>query len=156
MTYKTTGAPSDLLGRNAPFDFPPFAVDANARHIHVNLNFQLTWSAKQENYKRTSDHYLIYTEHMWDNGRFLLMGLITLAHERMPARDTRLLSYFSEVAENFHASCTALTGITQRGLLPRSTKPPRFRRKQGDRPGSLYRKLWSGTILVVLHNWLVT
>ncbi|KLP69156.1 hypothetical protein ABF82_00230 [Enterobacter hormaechei subsp. steigerwaltii] len=41
---------------------------------------------------------------MWDNGRFLLMGLITPAHERMPARDTRLLSYFSEVAESFHAS----------------------------------------------------
>ncbi|ASQ79604.1 hypothetical protein B1023_24300 (plasmid) [Enterobacter hormaechei] len=104
MTYKTTGAPSDLLGRDAPFDFPPFAVDANVRHIHVNLNFQLTWSARQENYNRTSDHYLIYTEHMWDNGRFLLMGLITPAHERMPARDTRLLSYFSEVAESFHAS----------------------------------------------------
>ncbi len=61
-------------------------------------------SARQENYNRTSDHYLIYTEHMWDSGRFLLMGLITPAHERMPARDTRLLSYFSEVAEDFHAS----------------------------------------------------
>ncbi|MFZ5325449.1 hypothetical protein ACOY6L_19475 [Enterobacter roggenkampii] len=46
----------------------------------------------------------MYTEHMWDSGRFLLMGLITSAHERMPARDTRLLSYFSEVAEDFHAS----------------------------------------------------
>jgi hypothetical protein len=63
-----------------------------------------SWSARQENYNRTSDHYLIYTEHMWDSGRFLLMGLITPAHERMPARDTRLLSYFSEVAEDFHAS----------------------------------------------------
>ncbi|HBY9743198.1 TPA: hypothetical protein MJA57_26540 [Klebsiella pneumoniae] len=56
------------------------------------------------NYNRTSDHYLIYTEHMWDSSRFLLMGLITPAHERMPASDTRLLSYFSEVAEDFHAS----------------------------------------------------
>lgn len=42
ITFKTTGAPSDLLGRDAPFDFPPFAVDSNVRHIHVNLNFQLT------------------------------------------------------------------------------------------------------------------
>ncbi|KTQ46849.1 hypothetical protein NS31R_12915 [Enterobacter cancerogenus] len=41
---------------------------------------------------------------MRDNGRFLLMGLITPAHERMLARDTRLHSYFSEVAENFHSS----------------------------------------------------
>jgi hypothetical protein len=90
--------------KGRPFDFPPFAVDANVQHIHVNLHFQLTWSARQENYNRTSDHYLIYTEHMWDSGRFLLMGLITPAHERMPARDTRLLSYFSEVAEDFHAS----------------------------------------------------
>ena len=104
ITYKSTGAPSNLLGRDAPFDFPPFAVDANVQHIHVNLHFQLTWSARQENYNRTSDHYLIYTEHMWDSGRFLLMGLITPAQERMPARDTRLLSYFSEVAEYFNAS----------------------------------------------------
>ncbi|EPV2475544.1 TPA: type II toxin-antitoxin system YafO family toxin [Enterobacter hormaechei] len=57
-----------------------------------------------ENYNRTSDHYLIYTEHMWDSGRFLVTGLITPAHERMPARDTRLLSNFSEVAGNFQAS----------------------------------------------------
>ncbi|KJO79600.1 hypothetical protein LWV30_19365 [Enterobacter hormaechei] len=41
---------------------------------------------------------------MWDSGRFQLTGLITPAHECMPARDTRLLSNFSEVAENFHAS----------------------------------------------------
>ena len=27
ITYKSTGAPSNLLGRDAPFDFPPFAVD---------------------------------------------------------------------------------------------------------------------------------
>lgn len=56
------------------------------------------------NYNRTSDHYLIYTEHMWDSVRFVLIGLMTSAHERMPVRDTRLLSYFSEVAEDFHAS----------------------------------------------------
>lgn len=42
ITYKSTGAPSNLLGRDAPFDFPPFAVDANVQHIHVNLHFQLT------------------------------------------------------------------------------------------------------------------
>ncbi|KTQ46848.1 type II toxin-antitoxin system YafO family toxin [Enterobacter cancerogenus] len=62
ITYKTTGAPSNLLGRDALYDFPPFAVEANVRHIHLNLHFQLTWSAKQENYNRTSDHYLIYTD----------------------------------------------------------------------------------------------
>ncbi|WP_139811065.1 type II toxin-antitoxin system YafO family toxin [Pantoea cypripedii] len=98
------GAPSDLPGRDAPFDFPPFAVDANVQYIHVNLPFQLTWNARQENYNRTSDHYLVYTGHMWESGRFLLMGLITPAHERMSARDTRLLRYFSDVAEDFHAS----------------------------------------------------
>ncbi|OWC89520.1 type II toxin-antitoxin system YafO family toxin, partial [Escherichia coli] len=70
ITYKSTGAPSNLLGRDAPFDFPPFAVDANVQHIHVNLHFQLTWNARQENYNRTSNHYLVYTEHMWDSGRF--------------------------------------------------------------------------------------
>lgn len=42
ITYKSTGAPSNLLGRDAPFDYPPFAVDANVQHIHVNLHFQLT------------------------------------------------------------------------------------------------------------------
>ncbi|HEA3550074.1 TPA: type II toxin-antitoxin system YafO family toxin, partial [Escherichia coli] len=82
ITYKSTGAPSNLLGRDAPFDFPPFAVDANVQHIHVNLHFQLTWNARQENYNRTSNHYLVYTEHMWDSGRFLLMGLVTPAHDR--------------------------------------------------------------------------
>jgi len=104
ITYKSTGAPSNMLGRDAPFDFPPFAVNANVQHIHVNLHYRLTWNARQENYNRTSDHYLVYTEHMWDSGRFLLMGLITPAHARMPARDTRLLKYFSDVAEGFHAS----------------------------------------------------
>lgn len=104
MVFKETGAPSDLLGRDAPFDFPAFAVDANVQHIHVNLHYENTWKVRQENYHRTSDHYLIYTEHMWDAGRFLLMGLITPAHEKMSAKDNRLLSYFAEVAENFHAS----------------------------------------------------
>jgi len=104
LTYKSTGAPSDLLGRDAPFDFPPFAVEANVQHIHVNLHFQLSWNAKQQNYRRTSNHYLIYTEHLWENGCFLLMGLVTPAHTRMPAHDNQLLSYFSRVAENFHAS----------------------------------------------------
>ena len=28
LVYKSTGSPSNLLGRDAPFDFPPFAVDA--------------------------------------------------------------------------------------------------------------------------------
>ncbi|HDS5356305.1 TPA: hypothetical protein QHU15_004342 [Enterobacter kobei] len=41
---------------------------------------------------------------MWDSGRFLLTGLITPAHERMPARDIRFLSNFSEIDENFHTS----------------------------------------------------
>lgn len=104
VIYKSTGVPSDLLGRDSPFEFPPFAVAADVQHIHVNMHFQMTWSARQEHYNRTSDHYLIYTEHMWDSGRFLLMGLVTPAHERMPARDTRLLSYFAEVAERFHSS----------------------------------------------------
>ncbi|EFH9775844.1 TPA: type II toxin-antitoxin system YafO family toxin [Escherichia coli] len=104
ITYKSTGKPSNLLGRDAPFDFPPFAVDANVQHIHVNLHYQLTWTARQENYNRTSDHYLIYTEHMWESGRYLLMGLVTPAHDRMSARDTRLLKFFSDVAEKFHAS----------------------------------------------------
>jgi hypothetical protein len=27
-----------------------------------------------------------FTQNTWDSGRFLLMGLITPAHERMPAR----------------------------------------------------------------------
>lgn len=44
ITYKSTGAPSNLLGRDAPFDYPPFAVDANVQHIHVNLHFQLTFN----------------------------------------------------------------------------------------------------------------
>lgn len=104
IIYKSAASPSDLLGRDAPFDFPPFAVEANVQHIHVNLHYQLTWNARQENYNRTSDHYLVYTEHMWESGRFLLMGLITPAHERMPSRDTRLLKYFADVAESFHAS----------------------------------------------------
>jgi mRNA interferase YafO len=104
LTYKSSGAPSNLLGRDAPFDFPSFAVESNVQHIHVNLHFQLTWNSRQENYNRTSDHYLVYTEHMWESGRFLLIGLITPAHERMPAKDTRLLKYFSDVAEDFHAS----------------------------------------------------
>ncbi|MDU1756258.1 MAG: hypothetical protein E6816_16700, partial [Citrobacter sp.] len=34
----------------------------------------------------------------------VFQGATSPAHERMPARDTRLLSYFSEVAEDFHAS----------------------------------------------------
>ncbi|HAO3265440.1 TPA: hypothetical protein IHN98_004877, partial [Escherichia coli] len=50
ITYKSTSKPSNLLGRDAPFDFPPFAVDANVQHIHVNLHYQLTWTARQENY----------------------------------------------------------------------------------------------------------
>ncbi|WP_130835415.1 type II toxin-antitoxin system YafO family toxin [[Erwinia] mediterraneensis] len=39
-------------------------MDANVQHIHVNLHCQLTWNARQENDKRTSDHYLVYIEHM--------------------------------------------------------------------------------------------
>lgn len=104
ITYKSTGVPSDLLGRDAPFDFPPFAVDANVHHIHVNLHYEKIWRERHENYHRTSDHYLIYTEHMWESGRFMLMGLITPAHQRMPSGDNRLLSYFADVAEGFHAS----------------------------------------------------
>lgn len=80
LTYKSTGAPSNLLGRDAPFDFPPFAVDANVQHIHVNLHFQ-----------------------------FLLMGLVTPAHTRMPAHDNQLLSYFSQAAEDFHASAPEIS-----------------------------------------------
>lgn len=109
LTYKSTGAPSDLLGRDAPFDFPPFAVEANVQHIHVNLHFQLSWNARQQNYKRTSNHYLIYTEHMWENGYFLLMGLVTPAHTRMSSHDNQLLSYFSQVAEDFHASAPEIS-----------------------------------------------
>lgn len=45
ITYKSTGSPSNLLGRDAPFDFPPSAVDAKVHHIHVNLHFH-----RQENY----------------------------------------------------------------------------------------------------------
>lgn len=103
-TYKETGLPSDLLGRDAPFDFPPFAVEANVHHIHINPGNDKSWHRRQENYHRTSNHYLIYTEHLWDSDRFLLMGLVTPAHQKMPASDNRLLSHFAEVAEDFHAS----------------------------------------------------
>ncbi|MEI2265884.1 type II toxin-antitoxin system YafO family toxin [Erwinia sp. CGal63] len=104
ILFKETGAPSDLLGRDVPFDFPPFAVEANIHHIHVNLYNEKSWHIRKENYARTTNHYLVYTEHMWETGRFLLMGLVTPAHEKMPAKDNRLLSYFSEIAEAFHAS----------------------------------------------------
>lgn len=42
ITYKQTGSPSDLLGRDAPFDFPTFASDANVHHIHLNLRYERT------------------------------------------------------------------------------------------------------------------
>lgn len=48
ITYKSTGAPSNMLGRDAPFDFPPFAVDANVQPTYVNLHFRLAWNAKQK------------------------------------------------------------------------------------------------------------
>ena len=35
LIYKSTGTPSNLLGRDAPFDFPPFAVDAHVQHPTV-------------------------------------------------------------------------------------------------------------------------
>lgn len=104
IIYKETGTPSVLLGRDAPFDFPPFAVNANVQHIHVNLHHEKAWSRRQANYNRTSNHYLVYTEHMWETERFLLIGLVTPAHEKMPGGDNRLLSYFAEVAERFHAA----------------------------------------------------
>ncbi|HCT3820710.1 type II toxin-antitoxin system YafO family toxin [Klebsiella pneumoniae] len=104
ITYKQTGSPSDLLGRDAPFDFPTFASDANVHHIHLNLRYERTWTEHQANFHRTSNHYLVYTEHMWDSGRYLLMGVVTPAHEKMPANNNQLLSYFAEVAERFHSS----------------------------------------------------
>ncbi|PYZ36404.1 type II toxin-antitoxin system YafO family toxin [Klebsiella aerogenes] len=104
ITYKQTGSPSDLLGRDAPFDFPTFASDANVHHIHLNLRYERTWTERQANFHRTSNHYLVYTEHMWDSGRYLLMGVVTPAHEKMPANNNQLLSYFAEVAERFHSS----------------------------------------------------
>lgn len=103
ITYKQTGSPSDLLGRDA-FDFPTFASDANVHHIHLNLRYERTWTERQANFHRTSNHYLVYTEHMWDSGRYLLMGVVTPAHEKMPANNNQLLSYFAEVAERFHSS----------------------------------------------------
>ncbi|MCD6622899.1 hypothetical protein DN614_32055 [Klebsiella michiganensis] len=104
ITFKQTGSPSNLLGRDVPFDFPTFASDANVHHIHLNLRYERTWTERQSNFNRTSNHYLVYTEHMWETGRYLLMGVVTPAHERMPANDNRLLSYFAEVAERFHSS----------------------------------------------------
>ncbi|MBC2873347.1 type II toxin-antitoxin system YafO family toxin [Klebsiella pneumoniae] len=87
-----------------PLRLPHVCIRRKRSSYPLEFALRTYRTERRANFHRTSNHYLVYTEHMWDSGRYLLMGVVTPAHEKMPANNNQLLSYFAEVAERFHSS----------------------------------------------------
>lgn len=103
--YKKSHNRSSLFGRDVIFDFPDkFLVD-EVWHIHLNIKGHTLWPPNKNQFSCTSDDYLIYTRGFFNEKMYSLLGVVTpKAHEQMPSHDTRLLSYFANIAAEFRNS----------------------------------------------------
>lgn len=71
-----------LLGKYSPIGITPSGniiseqLDLNMYKLHVTLNADLAW-LKAKGYKRTSDNYLVYAEHIYESNTVLFLGIIS-------------------------------------------------------------------------------
>lgn len=94
---------TDIFGNDAAFTFPSAAVDAQLFRIHIKLPGEKPWPPGTTDFKKTSDTYLIYAQHMWEPTHYSIMGVVTPAHTLMSSRNTQLIVHFAECAEQFHS-----------------------------------------------------
>lgn len=99
---KDNNASTSTFGNDSAFTFPPFAVEAQLYRFHIKLPNEQSWSANIADYKKTSNTYLVYAKHMWDDNRYSILAVVNPAHTLMPAGNNQLISYFSACAERFH------------------------------------------------------
>lgn len=99
-TYKETGNPSAIFGRDAPYHRPQTVVSAEVQHLHVNLKGN--WNLRIVQRRRVSDAALIYCQGWHSKDNYLLLALLEDQAHRS-ADDTLYLLALAEIAEDFRS-----------------------------------------------------
>jgi mRNA interferase YafO len=96
-------------GRHGPYSWPKSIASLNLMHVHICVpprhgfvgNF-LDQRACRDN-EPERDAALVYTEHMYDEGRFCLLALLyPEAHSQ--ARNEQVMRHLADLARRFHDS----------------------------------------------------
>ncbi|TNH04289.1 hypothetical protein FHQ26_01830 [Testudinibacter sp. TR-2022] len=99
--FHDTGRYPDFLGHYGGFELNPKAVESQLHKLHIAL-YQSDWNLKswqRNGSRRTSDNFVVYTQHFFCEDCFQLLGIVTPeAHAKIDS----LLTAFIDKAEQFH------------------------------------------------------
>ncbi|MGB5856495.1 MAG: type II toxin-antitoxin system YafO family toxin [Oceanisphaera sp.] len=104
--YKLGQALSEF-GRDTTLDFPPCAKQAELMHVHYltpERIKELKTKHKNTQFSRTSDIWLVYVQHMFDRGRYLLIAYVKEPAHKTCSSNRLLVPQYADIAENFHNS----------------------------------------------------
>lgn len=99
--YKLTGIAPKKFGRDAPYDRPPSAKEAELWHMHLQEanGSNNRWYLRVIQHDRVSDTCLVYCQGEKSKDNYLLITILTNVHIRQ--NKTTFMMELAEIAEGF-------------------------------------------------------